>query len=117
MRERERKILEWTEEREDETERVREQMRAKESGNGIKQDCPSRKTTSSGQERRRKDFEERTKVCRRKQEKKFRKKGREEERTSKEKLEMKKGIREEGVSWKHNSTDQERSRGREKKIG
>ena len=101
--------------------RDRESERADESQRewkwNQKQDCPSRKTTSSGQERRRKDFEERTKVCRRKQEKRFRKKGREEERTSKEKLEMKKGIREEGVSWKHNSTDLERSRGREKKIG
>ena len=36
MRERERRILEWTEEREDETERVREHIRAKESGNGIR---------------------------------------------------------------------------------
>ena len=35
MRERKRKILEWKEEREDETERVRERIRAKESGNGI----------------------------------------------------------------------------------
>ena len=35
MRARERKILEWKEEREDETERVRERMRAEESRNGI----------------------------------------------------------------------------------
>ena len=73
--------------------------------------------TSSGQERRRKDFEERIRVCRRKKEKRFRKKGQEEERTSGEKLERKKGRREEGASWKHNSTDLERSGEREKKIG
>ena len=66
------------------------------------QNCQSQKTTCSGQEMSIKDFEEKTRVCRRKQEKRFRKKGREEERTSKEKLERKKGRREEGASWKHN---------------
>ena len=48
-----------------------------------------------------------------KKEKRFRKKGREEEQTSKERLERKKGRRE-GASWKQNSMNLERSKEREK---
>ena len=71
--------------------------------------------TRSGQERRIKDFKESKRVCKRKREKRFRERGREEERTCTEKLERKKGRREEGAHWKHNLTERESSR--ERKIG
>ena len=55
--------------REEENDSKREQKKAEESGKGIESRIVrARKTTNSGQERRRKDFEERERVCRGKQE-------------------------------------------------